>query len=212
MQFSNEDYQFGWTYLLNGTLPADTFMTCNWGDGSPMNPSNERFNLTAPHVVNATHHIFNVAHNFSVSGNYTVKCNMSNFVSNQELTHNITVYDRIVNLTALPKFFLTDTQATAMDPVGPGSRQLPLERNVSFYLNYTQGNAIKRQSRPLIAQAILFIRHDPEAPFLRGDGRNECLAAELHRPTRQQPEGHLRSHPVLNGNAINSEIVQNRPI
>ncbi len=74
---------------MNGTLPKDTYLTCNWENGITHPLMNESFSLSTPSLVQPPNQIFNVVHNFSASGEFLLRCNMSNFVSWQQLDFNV---------------------------------------------------------------------------------------------------------------------------
>ena len=71
-------------------LPSNTYMTCNWGDGSIV--TQEAFEMGAHNNMAAdttTHRVYNVKHKYSKQGEYSINCTMNNQVSKQTLTHKV---------------------------------------------------------------------------------------------------------------------------
>jgi hypothetical protein len=84
-------FMFGWTYDNSSELPSEPIMMCNYANFTHNHtflPDNTAFNLTSPASV-PPFRVFDIPYNFTEAGIYQIKCNMSNHVSWQLLTHNV---------------------------------------------------------------------------------------------------------------------------
>ncbi len=67
---------------------------------------------------------------------------MFSFSSQALLTQQVTVYDKIIGLETYPKYYPAGS-STPIGPQGPLSNLLPLQNNVTFFFNLTQGMSVK---------------------------------------------------------------------
>jgi hypothetical protein len=81
------EYSFGWTYDNSSELPFDPYVSCKWG-GNPAT-ADTAMDLSSPLFHTPNKNIYNLGHTWSAIGYYNVACTMSNLVSSQTLTKNV---------------------------------------------------------------------------------------------------------------------------
>eukprot|EP00094_Tigriopus_californicus_P011733 TCALIF_11336-PA protein Name:"Similar to lov-1 Location of vulva defective 1 (Caenorhabditis elegans)" AED:0.02 eAED:0.02 QI:96/0.94/0.83/1/0.71/0.80/36/119/3138 len=148
----NGSYLFGWQYVPFAEpitdlplLPTDPNLICTWGDGTGASPNDEPIDFNVVRLADPgdpSNRTYVFQHDYDDHGEYNISCLMYNKVSNQTLQKSMTIYNLIMNFTAAPKWVpngMDENIDEPQEPLGPDKNQLPLDRNVTFVFDYTQG-------------------------------------------------------------------------